>query len=74
MCIRDRYNNDIFIVERVKITYIRRPRIISISLGYDCELAEHTHREIIALAASSILEGTTNPRVQSHNIEESKRE
>ena len=43
----DIYTNDIFIIDTVKITYIREPNEISLSLGIDCELPEHTHQEIV---------------------------
>ena len=69
-----KYTNDIFIIDSVKITYIRNPRNISLSLGIDCELPEHTHREIVDSAVSSILEGTSDPRYKSHQSEISKNE
>ena len=58
----DIYTSDIFIIDTVKITYIRRPQNISLSLGIDCELPEHSHEEIIAMTVSSILEGIKDPR------------
>ena len=61
----DIYTSAIFIIESVKITYLRKPLPISLSLGYDCELPEHTHQEIIAMAASSILEEITDPRYKT---------
>ena len=65
----DLYTSDIFIMESVKITYIRKPLPISLSLGYDCELPDHTHQEIIGMAASSILEELSDPRYKSHQVE-----
>ena len=70
----DIYTNDIFIIDSVKITYIRRPAEISLTLGVNCELPEHTHQEIVDLAVSSILEGITDPRYQSHLVEAGKNE
>jgi hypothetical protein len=61
----DIYTSAIFITEAVKITYLRKPLVISISLGSDCELPEHTHQEIVAMAASSILEKISDPRYQT---------
>lgn len=65
----DIYTSDIFIMESVKITYIRKPLPISLSLGYDCELPDHTHQEIVSMAASSILEELSDPRYKSQRIE-----
>ena len=70
----DLYTSDIFIIDRVKITYIRKPQKISLSLGIDCELPEHCHQEIVDMAVSSILEGISDPRYKSHQLEVSKNE
>mgnify|MGYP003667216582 FL=1 len=70
----DIYTNDIFIIDSVKITYIRNPRNISLSLGIDCELPDHTHQEIVDMTVSSILEGISDPRYKSHQSEVSKNE
>ena len=70
----DFYTNGIFIIDAVKITYIRNPRNISLSLGIDCELPEHTHQEIVDMTVSSILEGISDPRYKSHQLEVSKNE
>jgi hypothetical protein len=70
----DIYTNDIFLIDRVKITYLRKPKPISLSLGYDCELPEHTHQEIVAMAASSILEEITDPRYKTQQGEMLNRE
>ena len=70
----DVYTSALFITETLKITYLRRPRPISISLGYDCELPDHTHEEIVAMAATSILEITTDPRLKTQKGEMLSRE
>ena len=70
----DIYTNDIFIIDAVKITYIRNPRNISLSLGIDCELPDHTHQEVVDMTVSSILEGISDPRYKSHQLEVSKNE
>ena len=70
----DVYTSGIFITDTVKITYIRKPREISLSLGIDCELPEHTHQELISLTVNSILEGITDPRYKTHLIEADKSE
>ena len=70
----DIYTNDIFIIDAVKITYIRNPKKISLSLGIDCELPEHTHQTVVDMTVSSILEGISDPRYKSHEAEVSKNE
>ena len=48
------------------LRYIRKPRRISLSSLVDCELAEHTHQEIIDMAVSSTLESIESPRYRSN--------
>lgn len=70
----DIYTSAIFIIEEVKLTYIRKPAEISLSLQVGCELPEHTHREIVDMAVSSILETISDPRYKTHEIEVNKNE
>ena len=70
----DIYTSDIFIIDNVKITYIRKPAEISLNLGTDCELPEHSHQEIVDMTVSSILEAISDPRYKSQQIELSKNE
>ena len=70
----DIYTSGIFIIDKVKITYIRKPKEISLSLGVGCELPEHTHQEIVDMAVSSILEGISDPRFKTHQTEVGKNE
>jgi len=70
----DIYTSDIFIIDKVKITYIRKPKRISLPLGISCELPEHTHQEIVDMTVSSILEGISDPRYKTHQLEVSKNE
>tara|TARA_R110001583_G_scaffold26456_1_gene95156 strand:+ start:1142 stop:2305 length:1164 start_codon:yes stop_codon:yes gene_type:complete len=70
----DVYTNAIFIIDKLKITYIRKPRDISLPLGISCELPEHTHQEIVDMTVSSILEGISDPRYKTHQLELSKNE
>jgi len=70
----DIYTSDIFIIDSVKITYVRKPAKISLSLGVSCELPEHCHQEIVDMTVSSILEGISDPRYQTHQIEVNKNE
>ena len=70
----DIYTSDIFLIDKVKITYIRKPKEISLSLGIDCELPVHCHQEIVDMTVSSILEGINDPRYRTHQLEVSKNE
>jgi len=70
----DFYTNDIFIIPEVKLTYIRKPAEISLSLQVSCELPEHSHREIVDMAVSSILETIADSRYKTHEIEVNKNE
>lgn len=70
----DIYTSAIFIIDTIKITYIRKPQRISLSLGTGCELPDHTHQEIVDMTVSSILEGISDPRYKSHQLEVSKNE
>jgi len=70
----DIYTNAIFITSSAKITYLRKPQPISLSLGYNCELPDHTHEEVIAMAASSILEESSDPRYKTQLGEAMNRE
>jgi len=70
----DFYTNDIFIIPEVKLTYIRKPAEISLSLQVSCELPEHSHREIVDMAVSSILESIADPRYKTHEVEANKNE
>lgn len=47
---------DKFIVNEIAISYIRKPKLISLSLNQSCELAEHTHAEIVRDAVNLLLE------------------
>lgn len=65
----DFYSDNTFVVEYGIINYIRKPKPINLSLGQGCELAEHTHDEIVEMTIKSILEGIQDPRYQSQSIE-----
>lgn len=54
--------------------YIREPRRISLSSSIDCELADHTHQEIVDMAVSSMLENIESQRYQSNLNELNKLE
>lgn len=65
----DVYSDNTFIVPKVFIVYIRKPKAISITAGVGCELAEHTHQEIVEMTIKSILEGIESQRYQSQSME-----
>jgi hypothetical protein len=56
------------------IRYIRKPQRISLSLTTDCELADHTHQEIVEMAVSSMLENIESGRYKSNLNELTKLE
>ena len=56
------------------LRYIRKPRRISLSSSIDCELADHTHQEIVDMAVSSMLENSESGRYQPNLNELSKLE
>jgi len=70
----DIYTSDIFIIDSVKLTYLRNPLEISLSLGISCELPDHSHREIVDMTISSILESIADPRYKSYEAEANKNE
>ncbi len=70
----DIYTSDIFIIDKLKITYIRKPGEISLPLGISCELPDHCHQEIVDMAVSSLLEGLSDPRYKTHQLEVGKNE
>lgn len=45
------YKDSSFIITRLYLDYIRKPRVISLPLGQTCELSETTHSKIVDLAA-----------------------
>ena len=70
----DIYTSAIFIIDKVKITYIRKPAEISLNLSINCELPDHSHQEIVDMTISSILEGISDPRYKTQSIEAGKNE
>ena len=65
----DLYSNSKSVPLGVTIKYLRRPANVSISAGVGCELAEHTHHEIVEMTVKSILEAFESPRYQSQSGE-----
>ena len=65
----DIHTDNTFTVPEVILKYIRTPKSMSIKNGIGCELAEHTHPEIVEMAIKSILEGIQDPRYQTQTLE-----
>ena len=63
-----------FILETLYLDYLREPVSISLNTNVNCELADHTHHEIVDLAVKSIIEAIESPRYQSNSIEQSQSE
>jgi hypothetical protein len=55
-----------YTVSAYYLTYLRKPAEVSLSGAVDCDLPEHTHDEIVKLAASMALENIEQPRYQTH--------
>ena len=66
------YQTKKFILKGVELDYIRKPEEISLSSNQDCELAEHTHHEIVDMTVKHILEVIESPRYQSNSAEEAQ--
>lgn len=63
-----------FILKNISIDYIRTPVRINLSSAVNCELAEHTHAEIVDLAVKNMIEAIESARYQTNTIEENKSE
>ena len=59
-----------FTVTQYFLRYLRQPVRVDIAVGIDCELAEHTHQEIVAGAVTLALENIGSPRFQTHVFSE----
>jgi len=60
------------VLQKYILRYIRKPIQISLISSTDCELADHTHQEIVDMAVSSILETIESGRYQT-NLNELKK-
>ena len=69
------YSRDTFelisesIINKYYLRYLKNPAVVSNIDSVSCDLAEHTHREIVRMAVLEALENTENPRYQSSKIE-----
>ena len=70
----DVHSDETFFTTFVDIKYIRQPKRMDKALGIGCELAPHTHNEIVEMAVQSILEAISDPRynTQSREVLESE--
>jgi len=48
------------------LTYLKEPAEVSLSGLIDCDLPEHTHDEIVKMAANMMLENIEQPRYKTH--------
>ena len=60
------YGSPTFSVKKIIMDYLKKPVVINIFSHTDCELAEHTHQEIVDLAVNMMLEAMEAPRIQTH--------
>tara|TARA_R110002012_G_scaffold100312_1_gene238943 strand:+ start:11265 stop:11924 length:660 start_codon:yes stop_codon:yes gene_type:complete len=51
------------------LRYLKNPSTVSLIDGVSCDLATHTHREIVRMAVVEALENISDPRYQSSKIE-----
>ena len=66
------YTDNTFIVDNIAIRYIKQPDRIRYNPGVDewgCQLANHTHMEIVNMAVDLLLESMSDPRYKSHQME-----
>lgn len=65
------YQDKSFIVSRLYIDHIRKPRTISLSLNQTCELAENTHTKLVDLAVE-ILKLDTKDSSYSASVQDTE--
>lgn len=66
------YRDDNFTVNRTALTYIRKPQIMSLALGTDCDLAPEFHQTICDLAVEYIkgrIENAQGLQIAERDIE-----
>ena len=70
------YTDDTFIVDKIKMTYLKRPVIVDIinNPTIQCDLPDTVHQEIVDMTVNSILEEISDPRYQSSSMEMLKSE
>jgi hypothetical protein len=70
----DIYTDNLFIADKISMTYIRQPAVVDLNVGINCDLPIHTHHEIVRMAVTNILEAISDPRYESHSRETQKME
>ena len=68
------YNNNVieiiddgnYSITYYHISYIKVPATVALSTATDCDLPEHTHDEIVKMAANMMLENVEQPRYRTH--------
>jgi hypothetical protein len=68
------FQGERFLVIGIEADYVRQPRKLSLTSEVSCELAPHTHLEIVKIAVNSILESLQSPRVQTNEMKIQKME
>lgn len=66
------YTDGQYQVSKYKLTYLRRPNKIDIHtnpFGEYTDMPEHTHSEIVKIAAQMYIENQSNQRLNTHNAE-----
>jgi hypothetical protein len=63
-----------YTITNYHIRYLKKPATVSILSAptVSCDLPEHTHDEIVKLAANMVLENIEQPRYKSHDVELNK--
>jgi hypothetical protein len=56
-------------ITKYYLRYLKNPAVVSGSASTSCDLAGHTHREIVRMAVVEALENIEDPRYQSSKIE-----
>ena len=70
----DIYSDDLYITDRIRLTYLIRPQIVSLADDITCDLPVATHEEICKLAVLTILEEISDPRFNTHLMQVDKME
>lgn len=55
-----------------RLRYLKTPATVSLTLTNDCDLPEHTHDEVVKMAANMALENIESARYQTHQYELNK--
>lgn len=58
------YHDNKFIVNNLSLDYIRKPRLVNLSLGYSCDLPELVHQKICDMTVEYIKQAIGDPNYQ----------